>query len=141
MSGAPRAVEVVSEGRPVGAAPSLSIIVFAFDEEENIAAVLDELGLWLDAHEPDAEIVFVDDGSRDATSERAREALAERAHVVLRHTRNGGIGAALTAALAADPDCAMVYAGARGPVAALSAKPTCAIASRAIANACRWFMP
>ncbi len=97
MSGkpAPRGVEVVSEGRPVGASPSLSIIVFAFDEEENIAAVLDELGLWLDAHEPDAEIVFVDDGSRDATAERAKEALTERAHVVLRHTKNGGIGAAL----------------------------------------------
>lgn len=92
---APRAVEVVSEGRPVGASPSLSILVFAFDEEENIAAVLDELGLWLDAHEPDAEIVFVDDGSRDRTAERAKEALAERAHVVLRHTKNGGIGAAL----------------------------------------------
>jgi len=34
-------------------------------------------------------VIFVDDGSRDATAERAKEALAERAHVVLRHTKNG----------------------------------------------------
>lgn len=90
-----RAVEVISEGRPVGVTPSLSVIVFAFDEEENIAAVLSELGLWLDEHEPDAELVFVDDGSRDATAQRAKEALSERAHVVVRHVKNGGIGAAL----------------------------------------------
>lgn len=90
-----REITVVSEGRPVGVTPSLSVIVLAFDEEENVGPVLAELGLWLDAHEPDAEIVFVDDGSRDATAERAKEALAERAHVIVRHSRNAGIGAAL----------------------------------------------
>ena len=76
-------------------APSLSIVIFAFHEEENIHAVLGELGTWLDAHEPDAEIVFVDDGSRDRTAEEAVKALAHRTHVVLRHDINGGIGAAL----------------------------------------------
>ncbi|MBX7190480.1 MAG: glycosyltransferase family 2 protein [Sandaracinaceae bacterium] len=91
---AARPVEIVSEERSA-TAPSLSVIVFAFDEEENIGAVLSELALWLDRHEPDAELVFVDDGSRDATAARAKEALAGRAHVVVRHARNGGIGAAL----------------------------------------------
>lgn len=76
-------------------APSLSIVIFAFHEEENIHAVLGELGTWLDAHEPDAEIIFVDDGSRDRTAEEAVKALAHRTHVVLRHDINGGIGAAL----------------------------------------------
>ena len=76
-------------------APSLSIVIFAFHEEENIQAVLGELGTWLDAHEPDAEIIFVDDGSRDRTAEQAVKALAHRTHVVLRHDINGGIGAAL----------------------------------------------
>lgn len=75
--------------------PSLSIVIFAFHEEENIHAVLGELGTWLDAHEPDAEIIFVDDGSRDRTAEEAVKALAHRTHVVLRHDVNGGIGAAL----------------------------------------------
>jgi glycosyltransferase involved in cell wall biosynthesis len=75
--------------------PSLSIVIFAFHEEENIHAVLGELGAWLDVHEPDAEIVFVDDGSRDRTAEEAVKALSHRIHIVLRHDTNGGIGAAL----------------------------------------------
>lgn len=75
--------------------PSLSVIVFAFDEEENVAAVLGELMAWLRAHEPDAEIVFIDDGSRDRTLERAEAALAGFPHRALRHETNRGIGAAL----------------------------------------------
>jgi glycosyltransferase involved in cell wall biosynthesis len=68
-------------------APSLSIIVFAFDEAENIAAVLSELSGWLAVHEPDAEIVFVDDGSRDDTLARAEQALAGKRD---RHAAHGG---------------------------------------------------
>ena len=39
----------------------LSVVVFAFNEEANIAPVLQELRSWLADHEPTAEIVFVDD--------------------------------------------------------------------------------
>ncbi|MBW2380677.1 MAG: glycosyltransferase, partial [Deltaproteobacteria bacterium] len=49
-------------------APGLSVIIFAFNEEANIAPVLTELRQWLSANEPSAEIVFVDDGSSDGTS-------------------------------------------------------------------------
>lgn len=84
---------LISESKT--ASEALSIVIFAFDEEENIAAVLGELGTWLDTHEPGTEIVFVDDGSRDRTAEMARRALADRPHRVLRHEKNGGIGAAL----------------------------------------------
>jgi glycosyltransferase involved in cell wall biosynthesis len=73
----------------------LSIVVFAFDEEENVAAVLGELCGWLDANEPGAEIVLVDDGSRDRTSDVAARALEGRPHRLVRHERNRGIGAAL----------------------------------------------
>ena len=38
--------------------PDLSVIVFAFNEEANIAPVLTELREWLSAHEPSAELVF-----------------------------------------------------------------------------------
>lgn len=75
--------------------PSLSIIVFAYDEEENVAAVLGELVDWLRDNEPGAEIVFVDDGSRDRTLEVAERALAGFAHQTARHPQNRGIGAAL----------------------------------------------
>lgn len=77
------------------APPSLGVVVFALDEADNIAAVLGELSTWLDVHEPDAEIVFVDDGSRDGTLEAARAALAGRRATLLRHEHNRGIGAAL----------------------------------------------
>ena len=77
------------------APPSLSLIVFAYDEAENIAPVLGELHAWLLSHEPEAEIVFVDDGSHDDTLQRARQALAGARATFLRHERNLGIGAAL----------------------------------------------
>jgi dolichol-phosphate mannosyltransferase len=76
-------------------APSVSIIVFAYNEAENIAPVLGELRDWLARYEPDAEIVFVDDGSSDRTLDQARAALAGSRAKFLRHERNSGIGAAL----------------------------------------------
>jgi len=75
--------------------PELSVIIFAFDEEANIAPVLLELRTWLSIHEPSAEIVFVDDGSSDGTSIEASKALAGAPHQLLRHETNRGIGAAL----------------------------------------------
>lgn len=75
--------------------PALSVIIFAWNEAENIAPVLDELVGWLREHEPSHEVVFVDDGSRDGTAARAEAALADTPHRVLRHPVNRGIGAAL----------------------------------------------
>ncbi|MBX3252061.1 MAG: glycosyltransferase family 2 protein [Myxococcales bacterium] len=75
--------------------PALSIVVLAFDEEENIGPVLAELFGWLDASEIDAEVIVVDDGSRDGTGDAAREALAGRPGTVVRHDRNRGMGAGL----------------------------------------------
>jgi dolichol-phosphate mannosyltransferase len=75
--------------------PDLSVIMFAFNEEANIAPVLRELRQWLAANEPSAEIVFVDDGSSDQTSAAAAETLSGTSHQLLRHETNRGIGAAL----------------------------------------------
>jgi len=85
----------------VSEAPELSVVVFAYDEEENLHAVIGELLGWLAVHEPGAELVLVDDGSRDRTAERARELLAGTRHQVLQHDRNRGIGAALKTGVAA----------------------------------------
>jgi dolichol-phosphate mannosyltransferase len=81
--------------------PSLSVVVFAYNEAANIAPVLGELRGWLARHEPHAEILLVDDGSRDATADEAARALEGCAHRVLRHPRNRGIGGALKTGVAA----------------------------------------
>jgi glycosyltransferase involved in cell wall biosynthesis len=82
-------------------APSLSVIVFAYNEAENIGPVLGELHAWLRANEPDAELVIVDDGSRDDTLDKARAALDKARAKFLRHETNRGIGAALKTAVRA----------------------------------------
>jgi glycosyltransferase involved in cell wall biosynthesis len=74
---------------------SLSIVVLAYDEEQNVGAVLEELFTWLDDNEPDAEVIIVDDGSKDHTAERAEAALGSRAGAVVRHPANRGMGAGL----------------------------------------------
>ncbi len=81
--------------------PPLSVIIFAFNEAENIAPVLAELCEWLRFHEAKAEVIFVDDGSTDRTAGEAARALQSVPHQVLRHPRNRGIGAALKTGVAA----------------------------------------
>jgi glycosyltransferase involved in cell wall biosynthesis len=81
----------------------LGIIVFAFNEEESIAGVLDRIPASIEEID-DRDVIVVDDGSTDRT--RA-VALAKGAHVVS-HTRNRGLGAAfatgIDAALRAGAD-------------------------------------
>jgi len=84
-----------------GSPADLAVIVFAYNEAENVAPVLRELCGWLDQHEPDHELIFIDDGSRDGTAEVARSVLSGRRAQVLRHAHNRGIGAALKTAVAA----------------------------------------
>ena len=67
----------------------LTILIAARDEEERIAATIDELGRQF----PDAALIVADDGSRDATAERAEAAGA----AVVRLPRRGK-GQALSAA-------------------------------------------
>jgi dolichol-phosphate mannosyltransferase len=76
--------------------PALSLVVFAFDEAENVPAVLGEIAAWVRARGGDDEILFVDDGSRDGTRAAAEAVLAGMPGArVLSHDRNRGIGAAL----------------------------------------------
>jgi dolichol-phosphate mannosyltransferase len=80
----------------MGEAFPLSLVVFAFNEADNVPAVLPEIIRWLEGRGAPWELLFVDDGSRDGTGDAARAVLGARPNArVLRHERNRGIGAAL----------------------------------------------
>jgi dolichyl-phosphate beta-glucosyltransferase len=72
--------------------PFLSIVVPAYDEEERLAASLAKIGSYVDATRLDAEIVVVDDGSKDRTAELAEKALSGRRGRVIRNGENRGKG-------------------------------------------------
>ncbi len=66
----------------------VAVVVPAHDEEQLIAATLGGIPGFVD------RIIVVDDGSRDATAERAR-ALGDSRVEVVAHERNRGVGAAI----------------------------------------------
>jgi glycosyltransferase involved in cell wall biosynthesis len=79
-----------------GRALPLSLVVFAFNEALNVPTVLPEILAYLRGRQGPWQLVFVDDGSTDETGDRAREVFADDPRcVIVRHTRNRGIGAAL----------------------------------------------
>jgi polyisoprenyl-phosphate glycosyltransferase len=79
--------------------PAFSVVVPAFNEEANVRALYEALKSALRAEEP-AEIIFVDDGSRDATAECVRRIREnDRSVRLVRFGRNFGHQAALLAGL------------------------------------------
>ena len=75
--------------------PRLLVVLPALDEERTVADVVRGVPRNLPAVES-VEVVVVDDGSRDATAARAREAGAR----VLQHPQPRGVGAAFHTGLA-----------------------------------------
>ncbi|HXG76917.1 MAG TPA: glycosyltransferase family 2 protein [Gaiellaceae bacterium] len=66
----------------------VAVVVPAYDEERLVADTLRGIPGFVD------RVYVVDDGSRDATAERARE-LGDARVEVIRHERNRGVGAAI----------------------------------------------
>lgn len=97
--------------------PDLSVVIFAFNEEANIAPVLSELREWLRTNEPASEVVFVDDGSTDGTSAEAARALSGTPHQIHRHDTNRGIGAALKTGVRASKGAWVTFLPADGQIA------------------------
>jgi len=77
--------------------PTLSVIIPVFNEITTIARLLARV----EAVPIDKEIVLVDDGSTDGTTEALRALAADRGHRVLVHDKNQGKGAALRTGFAA----------------------------------------
>lgn len=79
--------------------PWLSVVLPAHNEEANIGAVVRDFLGATRALGRAIEVIVVDDGSSDATAERAD--VGSRWVRVIRHEHNGGYGAALSTGFAA----------------------------------------
>jgi glycosyltransferase involved in cell wall biosynthesis len=75
--------------------PSVSIVVPVRNEADNIAPLIEEITAALDGRWA-YEIIYVNDGSTDATGERLAAIMAQRDNVrQLRHAKSGGQSAAV----------------------------------------------
>ena len=74
----------------------ISVVIPAYCEEQRLGPSLQRVREYLDQRDGTAEIIVVDDGSSDGTSEVAREALADYPnHTVFRNEPNQGKGASV----------------------------------------------
>ncbi len=60
---------------------SLSVVVPVYNEVDNLTALVDELGLVLEPEKLPFEVIVVDDGSRDGTTELLRRLVADRTYL------------------------------------------------------------
>jgi glycosyltransferase involved in cell wall biosynthesis len=82
---------------------NVSIVIPAFNEEQGLPGVLEELRAWM---QHGAEVIVVDDGSTDNTARVAADAGAR----VIRHRHNRGYGASLKSGIrAADRDIVVTF--------------------------------
>ena len=80
----------------------LSVVMFAFNEAENVGPVMEEALEYLRERTRSYQLILVDDGSSDDTRARAEEVTAGDDSVqVISHATNRGIGAALKTGYAA----------------------------------------
>lgn len=76
----------------------IAVAIPAYKVERHVAGVITSLPDWVD------EVIVVDDASPDASAERVQALGDPRVHL-LRHERNGGVGAALRSAYACALQC------------------------------------
>jgi dolichyl-phosphate beta-glucosyltransferase len=84
--------------------PPFSIIIPAYNEAERIANTLREVVGYLETMSPESELIVVNDGSTDATSDVVRRVFAAPSVVttrLLEHSPNRGKGAAVREGLLA----------------------------------------
>ena len=88
----------------------LSVVLPAYNEEKMIVRAVQEVGKVLENARISYELVFVDDGSKDATWRQIEETAKENPHITGVHfSRNFGKEAAMFAGLAnAKGDCCVV---------------------------------
>jgi polyisoprenyl-phosphate glycosyltransferase len=97
-----------SDGRDIEGGRPVSVVIPAYNEEQNVLAVFERVRLSLPGPEV-CEIIFVDDGSSDATAELVRSLRARDSSVrLIRFGRNFGQQSALLAGLEAARGAAVI---------------------------------
>jgi dolichyl-phosphate beta-glucosyltransferase len=90
---------------------SLSIVIPAYEESERLGSSVSEILSYVERENLRAELIVVDDGSRDDTAQVAQKSFAERPQIeakVVRYESNRGKGYAVrTGLLAAKSDIAL----------------------------------
>jgi polyisoprenyl-phosphate glycosyltransferase len=80
--------------------PEISVVVPLYNEQETVGELHRRLREALDSSEVSYEVIFVDDGSSDATGDRIDELAMEDEHLVVLHlSRNWGHQAAVSAGI------------------------------------------
>lgn len=91
--------------------PEISIIIPAFDEEDRLGSSIETILSHIKENGINAELIVVDDGSKDATTEAARAACGKFQEIrsnVIRYEENRGKGYAVkTGLLAAEAEMAL----------------------------------
>src|SRR5690606_28870927 len=81
---------------PADTTPRLSIVIPAYNESRRLGRTIEAVTAYLDQAYPEAELVIVDDGSRDETWSVIQAASARDGRVVGRRLQpNRGKGAAI----------------------------------------------
>jgi len=84
----------------INAPPRLSVVVLVYNEAESIAPLHEELIGVLDSMDVTYEVVYVDDGSRDGSTERLAQLTLNNPHIrVVSFRRNFGQTAAVQAGI------------------------------------------
>src|SRR5882757_6617541 len=79
-------------------APYLSLVIPAYNEQENIPVLLERVGAALSQTGKDFEVLIIDDGSTDSTPKLLDEGMQKYPWLrILRMARNGGQSAAFEA--------------------------------------------
>lgn len=99
------------EERPPIASAALSVILPVRNLEARLPEIVRAWVLELNTQRREYELLLVDDGSADATADRAKELAAQHPRLCpLRHDRPHGLGAALRTGLAAARHPLVAYA-------------------------------
>src|SRR5258708_26724922 len=94
----------------VTVAPRLSVIVLVYNEVESITPLHEELIAVLDAIDLSYEVLYIDDGSRDGSTEKLGQFASRDPHLrVVSFRRNFGQTAAVQAGIHHSPRKILVF--------------------------------